>query len=105
MCLGENVAVTVSEHARWRRRVEDAAAITILGGLAALPDPSFWTSLLLVTVALVVPPAPAPLAQEETRALPEPWTNDNLTPGYTGCRQWYPGGRVGGVYWRRPIPC
>jgi hypothetical protein len=52
-----------------------------------------------------VPPAPAPLAQEETRALPEPWTNDNLTPRYTDCRLGYPGGRNSGVYWWRPIPC
>lgn len=54
MRFGENVAVTVSEHDRWRRHVEDAAATAILGGLAALPDPSVWTSLLLVTVALGV---------------------------------------------------
>jgi hypothetical protein len=33
------------------------------------------------------------------------WTNDALTPGYTGCRQGYPGGLVNGVYWWKPIDC
>jgi hypothetical protein len=33
------------------------------------------------------------------------WTNDALTPGYTGCRQGYPGGYVNGVYWWKPIAC
>lgn len=47
------------------------------------------------------PPAPAPTAKA-----PGPgWTNDALTPGYTGCRQGYPGGKINGVYWWKPISC
>jgi hypothetical protein len=33
------------------------------------------------------------------------WTTDALTPGYTGCRQGYPGGKINGVYWWKPIAC
>ena len=36
---------------------------------------------------------------------PPGWTTDALTPGYTGCRQGYPGGTIGGVYVWKPISC
>ena len=36
---------------------------------------------------------------------PPGWTTDALTPGYTGCRQGYPGGRINGVYVWKPIHC
>lgn len=36
---------------------------------------------------------------------PAGWTTDALTPGYTGCRQGYPGGSINGVYVWRPIDC
>ncbi len=52
-------------------------------------------------------PAPsAPPAPEPKGSAPGPgWTNDALTPGYTGCRQGYPGGKIDGVYWWKPISC
>lgn len=51
-------------------------------------------------------PAPAPAPSPPAPASPGPgWTNDALTPGYTGCRQGYPGGRINGVYWWKPISC
>ncbi len=47
--------------------------------------------------------APAPPAKADA---PGPgWTNDALRPGYTGCRQGYPGGKINGVYWWKPIAC
>ncbi|WP_068256126.1 thermonuclease family protein [Janibacter corallicola] len=49
------------------------------------------------------PPAPGPA---DAASAPGPgWTNDSLTPGYTGCRKGYPGGRIAGVYWWKPISC
>ena len=53
------------------------------------------------------PPAPKPAAPKPpVNSAPGPgWTNDALTPGYTGCRQGYPGGRINGVYWWKPITC
>lgn len=36
---------------------------------------------------------------------PQGWTTDALTPGYTGCRQGYPGGKINGIYVWKPIPC
>jgi endonuclease YncB( thermonuclease family) len=36
---------------------------------------------------------------------PPGWTTDALTPGYTGCRQGYPGGKINGIYVWKPIPC
>ena len=56
-------------------------------------------------------PEPEPAPEPEPEPAPEPaspgpgGTNDALTPGYTGCRQGYPGGRINGVYWWKPIPC
>ena len=60
-------------------------------------------------------PAPKPAPQPKPAPVPPPpappagpgpgWTNDSLTPGYTGCRQGYPGGRINGVYWWKPIAC
>lgn len=47
------------------------------------------------------PPAPTPPAPWQP---PPGWTTDALTPGYSGCRQGYPGGRVNGVYVWKPIP-
>ena len=49
------------------------------------------------------PPAPPPSSPSFTP--PPGWTTDALTPGYTGCRQGYPGGLVDGVYVWKPIPC
>jgi endonuclease YncB( thermonuclease family) len=50
------------------------------------------------------PPAPAP--EKSNRFVPPPgWTTDALTPGYTGCRQGYPGGEISGVYVWKPIQC
>lgn len=52
--------------------------------------------------------APAPPAPKPAPAAPAPgpgYTNDALTPGYSGCRQGYPGGKINGVYWWKPISC
>lgn len=52
------------------------------------------------------PTPPAPSAPAPAATAPGPgWTNDALTPGYTGCRQGYPGGKINGVYWWKPIAC
>lgn len=52
------------------------------------------------------PAPPAPSAPAPAATAPGPgWTNDALTPGYTGCRQGYPGGKINGVYWWKPIAC
>lgn len=51
-------------------------------------------------------PAPSAPAPSPKAVAPGPgWTNDALTPGYTGCRQGYPGGKINGVYWWKPISC
>lgn len=48
----------------------------------------------------------SPPSQPSTGFVPPPgWTTDALTPGYTGCRQGYPGGKINGVYVWKPIPC
>jgi endonuclease YncB( thermonuclease family) len=45
-------------------------------------------------------------SQPSTGFVPPPgWTTDALTPGYTGCRQGYPGGKINGIYVWKPIPC
>ena len=50
--------------------------------------------------------APRRTRRDSGRFVPPPgWTTDALTPGYTGCRQGYPGGYVSGVYVWRPIRC
>lgn len=49
-------------------------------------------------------PPSAPPATEPWQP-PSGWTTDALTPGYTGCRQGYPGGRINGVYVWKPIAC
>jgi hypothetical protein len=47
-----------------------------------------------------------PAAPPSSGFVPPPgWTTDALTPGYTGCRQGYPGGKINGVYVWKPIPC
>jgi micrococcal nuclease len=54
------------------------------------------------------PPAPKPTVPKPPVAPVAPgpgWTNDSLTPGYSGCRQGYPGGKINGVYWWKPIAC
>lgn len=62
-----------------------------------------------VPAAPPVPAAPAPSspppAPSNQFVPPAGWTTDALTPGYTGCRQGYPGGLVSGVYVWRPIDC
>lgn len=50
------------------------------------------------------PPAPAPPTPEGFSP-PPGWTTDALTPGYNGCRQGYPGGKINGVYVWKPIDC
>jgi micrococcal nuclease len=52
------------------------------------------------------PDRPAPLAPPRAGFVPPAgWTTDALTPGYAGCRQGYPGGRINGVYVWKPITC
>ncbi|WP_172655888.1 thermonuclease family protein [Demequina maris] len=38
-------------------------------------------------------------------SVPSGWYTDATYPGYTGCRQGYPGGRINGVYVWKPIAC
>jgi endonuclease YncB( thermonuclease family) len=53
-----------------------------------------------------VPFSPSGSAPSSPTFTPPPgWTTDALTPGYTGCRQGYPGGRINGVYVWKPISC
>lgn len=73
----------------------------------AEPDPTPTPEPAPAPAPAQVPePAPAPAPPPPAPASPGPgWTNDALTPGYTGCRQGYPGGRIDGVYWWKPISC
>lgn len=52
-------------------------------------------------------PAPSftPSAPSNVFVPPPGWTTDALTPGYTGCRQGYPGGKINGIYVWKPINC
>lgn len=38
-------------------------------------------------------------------SIPAGWYTDATYPGYTGCRQGYPGGYINGVYVWKPIAC
>ncbi|WP_062522217.1 thermonuclease family protein [Demequina silvatica] len=38
-------------------------------------------------------------------SIPSGWYTDATYPGYTGCRQGYPGGKINGVYVWKPISC
>lgn len=61
----------------------------------------------LVLTAVEQPPT-VDLAEQHDIGTSGPgpgWTNDAPAPSYTGCRQGYPGGRINGVYWWKPIPC
>ena len=73
--------------ARQRQRAREQRRIVPEAADAAVPDP----------------PSAPPSSSGFTP--PPGWTTDRLTPGYTGCRQGYPGGYVSGVYVWKPIPC
>jgi endonuclease YncB( thermonuclease family) len=55
-------------------------------------------------------PTPAPSTASGSSstsnwAPPAGWQTDATMPGYTGCRQGYPGGKINGIYVWKPIPC
>lgn len=107
---------TAYERQSTYRSVEQQARSTghgLWSGCSQQPEPEPVPAATPTSEPTTEPPAPEPIAPAPAPAAPAPasgpaaqgWTNDSLTPGYTGCRQGYPGGRVSGVYWWKPIAC